>query len=318
MQTLRMKKGVLDRFLGSLMKDLDLYAPIKTDEVRFSSVEKAKDVYLDNMSLFPAKEYFFRKREVVFNFTGNKITIPKPKVAKRAFFGLRKCDLNAIKHQDLVYSGDADDPYYNAARKNSYLIGYHCNPPPSKYCFCGSMDLVDFFDLMFYEKDDYFYIEIGSDKGRELAKKYSKYFSEARALTLQERKIHGADKLLKDDISGLYDNPKWKKGVDDCLSCSACTALCPTCYCFEMKDELKTPDSGERVRGWSSCQLPSFTRVAGDFVFRKEREHRFKHRIYHQLDYFKKKYGIHLCVGCGRCIEGCPTKIDFVQIINEM
>ena len=64
--------------------------------------------------------------------------------------------------------------------------------------------------------------------------------------------------------------------------------------------------------------LPEFTRVAGDHVFRKDREGRFKHRIYHQLDYYKDKYGEFLCTGCGRCIEGCPTRIDFVPIINEM
>ena len=75
---------------------------------------------------------------------------------------------------------------------------------------------------------------------------------------------------------------------------------------------------GERYREWSSCQLDSFTRVAGDHVFRNKREDRFKHRIYHQLVYFKERYGLNMCVGCGRCIKLCPTTIDFVDIINKM
>ena len=140
------------------------------------------------------------------------------------------------------------------------------------------------------------------------------------AITQKEKIIPRADRLDKKDISHLYDHPDWKKGVDICLSCSACTALCPTCYCFEIHDNVgtKNPKEGERKRSWSSCQVQEFTKVAGEHVFRKEREERFKHRIYHQLDYFKQKNGINLCVGCGRCIEACPTRIDFVEIINEM
>jgi len=48
------------------------------------------------------------------------------------------------------------------------------------------------------------------------------------------------------------------------------------------------------------------------------REDRFKHRIFHQLQYFKDRHGMNLCTGCGRCIRGCPTRINFVKILNEM
>jgi len=64
--------------------------------------------------------------------------------------------------------------------------------------------------------------------------------------------------------------------------------------------------------------LKSFTRVANDYVFRESREERFKQRIYHQMQYFKERYGIEMCVGCGRCITHCPTNIDWVELLNEM
>ena len=239
----------------------------------------------------------------------------------RVFFGVRLCDLNAIKHQDMVFIDEADDPYYKALRQNSYLLGYHCQEACSDYCFCGSVGLVDFFDLMFYDKGSYFLVEVGSEKGDEIIKKFKNFFKKSgQVLTEEDKIIRGTDRLHKKDISGLYHNPKWSRAVNRCLSCSACTTVCPTCYCFEIYDEVSTKNlkKGERKRQWSSCQLQEFTRVAGDYVFRKEREARFKHRIYHQLQYFKERYGVNLCVGCGRCIEGCPTKIDFVKIINEM
>lgn len=324
MQVYILEKHLLNSFLASIQKKFELIAPVKTDVSRFTRIETQKDIekiYLEKNSYFPAKEFFFRKHETVFEFDGNNISVPRQQKTKRAFFGLRKCDLNAIKHQDMVYMSDVKDPYYTGAREGSVLLGYHCNVAPSIYCFCSSMKLEDFFDLMFYNRGAQFLVEVGSKKGESIISENKKFFKPTiMVITPEEKKILKTDRLEKKDISGLYDNPKWKEGVDDCLSCTACTALCPTCYCFELHDEVssKDPKKGKRVREWSSCQLKGFSEVAGGHVFRKERDQRFKHRIYHQLEYFKEKHKIPLCVGCGRCIEGCPTRIDFVDIINRM
>jgi heterodisulfide reductase subunit C len=321
MQVFRQDKKRFLEFLNKLRQSYELIAPVKKDLVRFERIEKIDDIYLKNNSYFPLKEYFFKKQETLFRFDEKKITMPRLQKPSRVFFGIRKCDLNAIKHQDAVFTDDVKDPYYKAARQNSYLLGLHCQEACSQYCFCGSLEFVDFFDLMFYEKRDYFLVEVGSEKGKFIVEKFKAFFEHSNdVIRQQDKQIEGSDRLEKKDISQLYDNPNWKKGVDRCFSCSACTTLCPTCYCFEIYDEVITQDlkRGERKRQWSSCQLQEFTRVAGDHVFREAREARFKHRIYHQLQYFKEKYGTNLCVGCGRCIEGCPTRIDFVQIINEM
>ena len=321
MQVLKLEKKRLNGFLEKLGGSYEIIAPVKKDLVKFEKIENFDDIYLEKNSYFPVKEYFFRKQEVLFKFSGIKITVPNPYNPKRVFFGIRRCDLNAIKHQDMVFMGQINDPYYTSMRQNSFLIGYHCNEAPSPFCFCGSMELAEYFDLMFYDKKDYFLVEVGSEKGKFLVNKFRGFFTELNILiSSEEKKIPGADRLENKDISKLYDHPDWKKGVDICLSCAACTTLCPTCYCFEVHDEVKAknPAEGQRKRDWSSCQLPSFTKVAGDHVFRETREDRFKHRIYHQLEYFRQKNGVDLCVGCGRCIEGCPTRIDFVGIINNM
>src|SRR3989338_6110191 len=321
MEVLLLKKERLNGFIEKLQQDFEVIAPLKGDVIRFLPLKNPDDIFLGKNAYFPIKEYFFKKNEVLFQFNGTKIIVPELPSKKRAFFGLRRCDLNAIKHQDMVFMNDIHDPYYTAARKDSFLIGYHCNTAPSPYCFCGSLELVDFYDLMVYDRKDHFLIEIGSKKGEALVKKYKRYFSASdKVITKEEKVIPGADRLDKKDISKFYDNPDWEKGVSQCLSCGACTALCPTCYCFDIKDEVKAknPKEGERKRSWSSCQVPEFTKVAGDHVFREKREERFKHRIYHQLEYFKEKNGVNLCVGCGRCIEACPTRIDFVDIINKM
>lgn len=317
----RQEKDGFQDFVRALIDLYEVIAPIEEDLVRFSPIKYPSQIFFKKNAYFPLKEYFFRKHEVLFTFDGKGFAQPKQKTPPRVFFGMRRCDLNAIAHQDQVFQGDVHDPYYVEARKNTFLLGYHCEEAPSKYCFCGSLNLKDFFDLMYYERGDHFLVEVGSSQGEKLITKYRRFFSLAKVeITKEEKKIKNAARLKKSDIAKLYENPDWQKGVEICLSCAACTNLCPTCYCFEIHDEVttKNPSKGKRLRQWSSCQLPEFTRVAGDYVFREKREERFKHRVFHQLEYFKEKHGNSLCVGCGRCIEGCPTRIDFVDIINDM
>jgi formate hydrogenlyase subunit 6/NADH:ubiquinone oxidoreductase subunit I len=333
METYTITKEEMKKFLRQVSVDQTLIAPLKKGLVRYQEItkEEVKDIYLEKNAYFPVKEYFFRKHEKIFDFKKSssktkqdfKLTVPETHIGKRVFFGLRRCDLNGIMHQDKIFTEVVHDPYYHAQRENSILLGYHCNEAPSKFCFCGTLDLKEFFDVMFYEKDSldahHFVAEIGTDKGHDFIKKYQHFFKKHQInISAEEKKIKNADRLFKTDISKLYDNPEWKKDVDQCLSCAACTNLCPTCYCFEFHDELKTDGSGQKMRSWSSCQVQDFTRVAGEHVFRQKREERFKHRIFHQLQYFKDRYGINLCVGCGRCIEGCPTRIDFVKTLNDM
>jgi ferredoxin len=182
------------------------------------------------------------------------------------------------------------------------------------------MDLSDYYDLMLFERDEAFLVEIGSEKGRNFVDRYRKYFWDTDIFVKgDERKIETTLKLNKFDISKLYDHPGWKKDVDRCFSCAACNTLCPSCYCFDLYDTANASlNKFERKRNWASCQLQCFTKVAGGHVFRQSREDRFKHRIFHQIQYFKDRHTISLCTGCGRCIRGCPTKINFIKTLNEM
>jgi ferredoxin len=319
MATYTVRKLDLRSLLQKIMQSSELIAPVKTDLVRFQVVEDPHDICLTEQSFYPVKEFIFRKHEVLVSFNGKKVITPVLEPKERVIFGLRRCDLNAIMHQDKALI--EVDVNYRAQRQNLTLIGYHCNEAPSQYCFCGTLELKDFYDMMFFDRGDEFIVDVATENGSRIIGKYPEFFRKSNhKVTEADKKIKNADRLFKTDISKLYDHPDWQKGVDKCLSCAACTSLCPTCYCFEIKDEVSIHDTKkvDRVREWSSCQLKGFSRVAGNHVFRDNRKERFKHRIYHQLDYFKKRYGINMCVGCGRCITACPTRIDFVDIINGM
>jgi sulfhydrogenase subunit beta (sulfur reductase) len=322
MQVYMQTKEEFFSFILALQQEAEVIAPVKRATVRFEPIENPSEIHLDGQAILPLKEFFFKHDETLFLYVGKRMEPPStPRQKDKVFFGIRRCDLAAIRKQDRVYLQDVPDPYYTSHRSGNILIGYHCEKPPSRYCFCGSLELGELFDLMYYTRGDLFMVEVGSKLGETIIGAHQQLFKPTdHEITAEERKIPGTDKLKHTDIKKYYDHSLWKVATDMCVACGQCTALCPTCYCFEIRDEANTEDlnSGKRIRTWSSCMVQDFTRVAGDHVFRKEHDQRFKHRIYHQLDYFKEKHGEHLCVGCGRCITYCPALIDFVHFINHM
>jgi len=324
MRQFSVKKGVFADFVGGVVKKYDLIAPIegskqkKVNRPFFKKIDTAEQIFLDKKTYFPVKNYFSHSNEVLFEFDGNKIKDPKIDVKKKVFFGVRKCDLNGIMHQDILFLEENEDPFYKARRDASLLIGYHCKEGDD-YCFCNSFELKDFYDLMFYDKGKEFAVEVGSEKGEEFVKEFSKFFKEADIITDEDKKIVNKKELKTTDIASHYHSDDWKKGADKCLSCGACNFLCVNCHCFDISDDVNFDlKTGKRVRKPASCQLRSFTRVAGEHIFRDTKIARFKHRIYHQIQYFKDRHDVVFCTGCGRCIEACPAKIDWVEIINEM
>lgn len=325
MQQFILKKEVFDTFVRKVMESREFIAPIKgraEDHVErsfYSSIDSPDQIIYPTPTYYPVKGYFFPPKETLFEFEGNKLKDAMLDIPERVFFALRRCDLNGIMNQDTVFLEETPDPHYKARRDKALLIGLHCKVG-GEHCFCNAFDLKNFFDLMFYDKQDIYAVEVGTNKGHAFVKEFSKFFEAAEnAITDDDRKTENKKALRDTDIKGLYDNPTWKKGAEKCLSCGACTALCPNCHCFTINDEVNLDlKSGKRVREPASCQLRNFTRVAGDHVFRDQKLARFKHRIYHQMQYFKDRHGVNFCTGCGRCIFGCPAHIDWVELINEM
>ncbi len=305
MQKLLPKKE-LHNFIENLMKKYQVIAPIKEDNTKFKVIQDPKQIFLKKITQVPIKKFFMPDNETLLEFKNNKITEPLDKIPNRIIFGLRKCDLNALLILDKVMH----DPNYIQKRKKTILIGIYCENP-DKYCFCNSMELEDYHDLFFYPEKENYYISIGSKKGEALVKNLPNAKKEII------KPIKNSKELLDKNIDKHYKNRIWETDAEKCLSCSACTVYCPTCNCFDIKDDLNINlKDGIRKRSETSCQLQSFSRVSGNKVFRNSRLARFKHFVYHKISYFKKQHNKYMCVGCGRCLRVCPTKIDWVKTIN--
>ncbi len=110
----------------------------------------------------------------------------------------------------------------------------------------------------------------------------------------------------------------WSGYSSRCIACGRCNLSCPTCSCFTVRDLRfeDNPRQGERRRFWSGCYLDGFDEVSGGIVFRPSRGDRMRYKTLHKIHDFRKRFGVNMCVGCGRCEMVCPQYISFAECIN--
>ena len=125
--------------------------------------------------------------------------------------------------------------------------------------------------------------------------------------------------MEKCSTENIYNSKVWTDVAKKCLGCGTCNLLCPTCYCFDVRDEVELQvTQGTRDRFWDGCMLNEFAEVAGGENFRDKLSNRTRHRLYRKFKYITDKSGELHCVGCGRCTKYCPAKISIVEIINNL
>ncbi len=273
------------------------------------------------------KRYLHPPREVVWSGRPGFEADPGPPPPKRAFLGVRPCELAAIRVHDAVFTGQQIvDDGYAARRRAVFLVAVECTEPGGT-CFCTSMGTGpdargQGFDLALVESiepDHVFLVRAGSAGGDEVI----------RELGLQEAsrdQVQRADEMLEaaagsmgrrletDGLPGLLarnlEHPIWDEIAARCLACANCTLVCPTCFCTTVHDELDLDGAAaRRVRTWDSCFSLDFSYIHGG-PLRATGAARYRQWITHKLSTWWDQFGTSGCVGCGRCITWCPVGID--------
>jgi ferredoxin len=327
-QNFLLKKENLHGFLGALSKQMRVFVPSTNENGASCFLPYAgQELYLDGQTLYSPKkaltpplekEFSFRKKPssfVVRHFLEKE---------RQLLFGVRPCDCHAIKAFDLLFlKYFTPDPFYKARRDNTLLIAIQCRRP-CRNGFCTSLGTNNPIghDLLLVEKERSFFVEAASARGRELLGHYRGFFNKT-AFVKPEAKFNCNKAIetanLKEILDRNFFHPKWEEEAERDLNCTACTQVCPSCYCFLSSDSfLPASGSSERLREWDSCHLWRFTRVAGGHVFRKSRSSRLRQFVMHKLSYFQENHEMMLCVGCGRCISVCPAGIDLTEIVAHI
>jgi len=277
--------------------------------------------------LQPAKETLLRFGGVKFE----SVLDAQPFV----LFGVHPYDVVAINQMDLVFSKDNNDVHYAERRKAATIVACDVESV-SANVFAGCMGTATVdkgFDVLLTRIGASYLVDARTEKGEALAAAL-RGAQEATKKDLAAREKVWKDnqkrlrrhelKVAPDKLPALLDksmdHPIWKERGELCFSCGSCTNTCPTCYCFDVQDDMNWDlASGRRERSWDGCQLEKFARVAGGHNFRKDRAARFRHRYYRKGKYVPDMIGQCGCVGCGRCITACVSKIaQPVEVYNSL
>lgn len=120
-------------------------------------------------------------------------------------------------------------------------------------------------------------------------------------------------------LADSYDSLVWEATSQRCYSCGSCNLVCPTCYCFDIRDDADLSGRrGMRERTWDGCMLKDFALVAGGHNFRSKPVKRLRHRIYRKATWIEQRTGLAGCVGCARCEHACTAHISMVEILNQL
>ncbi len=326
-----LNKNHLSFWLRRLKISHELIAPVRdvSGDIVLTELSRMHETALDGPALMPSpKEFLFPQMERLFSWSAEGIE-EKYQRKPRILFGIRPCDLSAIKILDLFYLGNNSDACYESRRKNTVSIAIACNRPDPT-CFCLGLGAGPFlktgFDLQLSDLGDRFLVETGSETGAALVKGFPHIFTEPRqaddedlyevrlgAQSRFEKRVN-LEQVRKQILSGAIGDSFWESVAARCFECGGCVYNCPVCTCFNVLDRPMTPSSGKRMRIWDACMFKGFTRMAGGAVPAAQKSVRTKRWFHHKLVHWPDRFGVFGCVGCGRCAVSCPGRIDMATV----
>jgi sulfhydrogenase subunit beta (sulfur reductase) len=329
----------LGAWLAKLARSTMLIAPRDVDgTLLYRPVAQGNQVVLEGTRpVLSIKEVFFpaTERLLTIERMGQQVALSEtlPEGAQ-VVFGIRPCDARGVQHLDAVFIADQpSDPYYARRRENTTLVGVACREMGAA-CFCtsvgGAPDDPRGMDVMLYPGNTGYLVQVVTEKGRAflmdnpLADEQT--YLKAEDVPPADYRYQPVERVpvpQRSTWQAHFDDAYWDQIADRCLSCRICAYVCPTCRCFDLRDEPLTAGNGqqryERIRCWDSCAGEVYRRVAGGHNPRAAKAQRLRNRILCKFDYFPKQYSLETsaCTGCGRCIEACPVDVDITEVMEH-
>ena len=327
---LRFTTSEFDKYLTNASLGFKLCGPIgqkgrgafsNTDLVGYGEFSSFNEMVLEEKSYYSPKEIFYPIRETLFYFLNNEIHEPEISTKPIVLF-LRPCDINGIERLDTIFlkNGEEIDHYYLRRRKLLKFVMIECTQGFDT-CFCVSMGAnetshydavmrIEDSEVVFATEDEDLLRYVQTDKHQE---SFIPKF-------IKENKIQVTVPDPQLITTELFNHDLWTEYTKRCIACGRCNTSCITCSCFTMQDLQVSDDKklGERRRVWAGCQVGDYTNMAGGHSFRQKNGEKMRFKTMHKVSDFYKRFGTHMCVGCGRCDDVCPEYISFSKCINKL
>ena len=317
----------MNDWVAAVIREHRVFGPqAKGDRFAYDLLGCPADLRLDHdVTILPPKKYLMPPREVLLTFTRSGKFESVMEGEPLVLFGVHPYDVAAIAQMDRYFTQDNVDSHYVARRKKVTIVACDVQSASENvFAACmGTATVPDGFDVLLTLVGETYVVESRTAAGDALlALAGGLEDADAVSLGRREQLWMDAQKLLRrqnlrcqvEDLPGLldrsYEHAAWRQKSELCFSCGSCVMVCPSCFCFDVQDEVGWDlVSGERRRQWDGCLLTQFARVAGDHNFRKLREERYRHRFYRKGKYLHDRCGFVACVGCGRCTTACTSEI---------
>ena len=332
----KIAKENLSALFRKIAENQELYVPVKTgNQVNFGAWSKEAEVDLDTLKTVKSpKDAFFPQSENLYTCVrdGKKLSVEPEALKEQDFvvFGMKACDVRGIEVLDKVFLADPVDSFYAARREHGTIVAMACKEP-EETCFCSvfGIDCAEpSADVAVWMTEEELYWKALTQKGERLTAQIAELFVETEETQVEEQKkaireivekLPNAQMSLEgwngDALKEKFDSPLWEELYKPCLACGTCTFVCPTCQCYDIKD-YDTGHGIKRYRCWDSCMYSDFTMMAHGNN-RTSQMQRFRQRFMHKLVYFPANNdGMYSCVGCGRCVEKCPSSLNIVKVIK--
>lgn len=334
-------KKRIKELLVSLGGEYRLVAPAREDEKPvFKEIKNVDDIVIsDELPYKSPKEFLFPQLERMMSFDATRELKIEDHVEKTIIFGVKPCDLEALKVLKAVLSqGRFHDAWFVRRMENAVFIGMNCiSEKPG--CFCAERGInkkySDACDVFLTDTGDHYTVQIITNAGRSLFDAFNldgfqlapgccpKGMTEACCKLDAESETEAESSYRENFLeinaeeSIVFNEVDWDRIAEKCMGCGICTYLCPTCHCFAFKD-VKEKDLSVRYRVWDSCMYPKFTLHASGHNPRATKKERFRQRVMHKYVYIKKNQGYTACIGCGRCIRSCPVGMNIKSVVSEI
>ena len=332
----KISKSNLSALFAKIAGSQELFLPVRNaGQVNFAQWEEDAEVALDVLKTVKSpKDAFFPQSENLYTCMRekSKLSITPEELQNKNFvvFGMKACDIKGVDVLDKVFLSDPVDSFYAARREHGTIVALACNEPEES-CFCKvfGIDCADpKADVATWIVGEDLYWNSLTEKGNALTEVVKDLLEETDDAKVKEEqeKIRAIVEELPymnlsldgwdgNALSEKFDSPLWDDLYKPCLACGTCTFVCPTCQCYDIKD-YDTGHGVQRYRCWDSCMYSDFTMMAHGNN-RTSQMQRFRQRFMHKLVYFPANNdGMYSCVGCGRCVEKCPSALNIVKVIK--